>query len=224
MATRNSAAFPALPGGDPFDAVLWANRESGEYVGHVKRMTDVGTITGGSLFQWDGTYWRPLNGRVCLAMRCGTIASPIHSMAGHAVGVLFTLPATITIPAGMIAPQSRVWISGQAKRTGANGTGQFDCQIGTAGAGSDSLVGRVQANATDGHVAVMESVALFSSSTTSFLPRGSASPQGSTGGGTVVDRSTNVNTASAMIVTFGITNANALDTFALHHYAVFLEC
>jgi hypothetical protein len=156
---------------------------------------------------------------VCLN---GTVASPIATYTGG-TGGLFTLPATITIPAGFISDHSRLWVSARVKRTGANATGQLDCQIGTGGAGSDSLLGRVQLTGTDGHVGALESCAYFNTSLTSFLANGSAAPQSSTGGGTFVDRSTNVNRAASMFVTLGMSSANAADSFALLALRVTLE-
>lgn len=217
--SRNRSAFPGY-GIDYTEAIPWASRGSAAQAGATFRANDVGTGAG-TVFIADGTYWRPVNGRVCLVQRSGLIASPLATVASAAA--LFS-GIIATIPAGLIAPNSRVWVSAQTKRTGANTAGQFDCQIGTGGAGADSLLGRVQSSATDGHVAVLEAAAQFGSSTTSFIPRGSATPQGSTGGGTVIDRSTNINTASAMTVTIGMTSASALDSYALLHFSVYLEC
>lgn len=161
-------------------------------------------------------------GIITLASRWGSIATPVATYTGG-TGGLFTLPATIPVPAGIIPDYSTLRIRAMLKRTGANATGQFDCQIGTAGAGSDSLVGRVQSTATDGHVALMEASAGWSTSLTVFIPSGSASPQGSSGGGTVVDRSTNVNRAALMYVVFGMSSANAADSYALLGYRVTIE-
>lgn len=152
----------------------------------------------------------------------GSIATPIATYTGG-TGGLFTLPADIVIPANFIPDYSRLCVSARIKRTGANATGQLDCQLGTGGAGSDSLLGRVQSTATDGHVASLESFAMFATSLTAFTANGSAAPQSSTGGGTFVDRSTNVNRAAVMKVTLGMTSANASDSFALISYRVWLE-
>lgn len=161
-------------------------------------------------------------GIITLASRWGSVASPVATYTGG-TGGLFTLPAAITAAAGIISDHSLLRVTALLKRTGANATGQFDCQIGTAGLGSDSLIGRVQSTATDGHVARMEGGAGWSTSQTVFIPFGSAAPQGSTGGGTVVDRSTNINRGAAMSIVFGMSSANALDSYALLGYRIWIE-
>lgn len=156
---------------------------------------------------------------VCLN---STIASPIATYTGG-TGGLFTLPSAIAIPAGFITDHSRLWVSARIKRTGANGTANFDCQLGTGAAGSDSILGRVALAATDAHVGSMESCAFFTTSATTFLAGGTAAPQNSTGGSTFVDRSTNVNRLATMYITLGMVSANAADSFALLALRVTLE-
>ena len=152
----------------------------------------------------------------------GTVASPIATISGS-TGTLFTLPADIVIPANIIPDYGRLWVEARVKRTGANATAQLDAYLGTAKTSSDSLLGRVQATATDGHLVWLFSPALFNTSASNFFAGGTSAPQASTGGGTAVDRSTNINRQAVMYVTLGMSSANALDAFALIGYRVWLE-
>lgn len=161
------------------------------------------------------------NGRV-LAGRNGSIAAPIDNITSS-TGRAFVLPAQIVIPAGSIPDNSTLKVTARSKRTNANATALLSAYLGTAGTIADSLLGQVSMNATDGHVGSLDSFAFFSNSLTSFTANGTAAPQSSTGGGTHVDRSTNVNRAATMYVTLAIGTANALDAFALDHYRVVLE-
>lgn len=163
-------------------------------------------------------------GRVLLVQRNGTIASPLAPAVTGATSGLFAMTAgSIVLPAGFISDNATLCVRARVKRTGANATGQFDAYLGTAGTSSDSLLGRVQSTATDGHVASLDSMGFFTTSTTAFLANGTAVPQSSTGGGTFVDRSTNVNRLAAMTLSLGMSSMNASDSYSLVHVAVWLE-
>jgi hypothetical protein len=159
---------------------------------------------------------------VTLAKLWGTIASPVATLTGT-TGALFTLPSAIAIPANTIGDYDHIHVRARCKRTGANATGQFEVQLGTGAAGSDSLFGRVSINATDGHVGALETQAFFNTSATIFLSNGTVAPMNTTSGTTFIDRNTNVNRGSVMYVTFGMSSANALDSFALLGYHITLE-
>jgi hypothetical protein len=205
---------------EAFDTSTWAARGSGVYTGQVKRITDLGGA-GGTLFMWDGTVWRPSAGGICIKQRWGTVASPIDTNTGD-TGSLFTLPEAISFPAGLIPSHSHIHVRARVKRTGANATANFECYLGTAGTSSDSILGRLALSAVDAHIGAMETQGFFGTSTTAFVSNGAAKGQDSTAASSFTDRSTNVNTASAMTLTLGMASANAADSFALVGYAVWL--
>ena len=204
----------------------WAARGSGSYVGQVKRISDIGPASG-TFFVWDGTYWRLLAGRLCILQRWGTVATPLDTKTG-ATDHVFTLPATPTIPAGLITPYSQVFIRAFCKRTNANATAQFEARIGTLNSSSDNLALRVSLNATDNHVGRLDGPVLIGDfsggKATQFISNGVIVPQSSTGAGSsYADRTTNFDTSAQMYVNFGVGSANASDSFSLHGYAVYLE-
>lgn len=161
-------------------------------------------------------------GPIVLAQRWGSIATPIHTLTST-TGALFTLPADIVIPVGAIPDYCGVRVRALVKRTGANATAQLEAYVGTAKTNGDSLAMRQQLNATDGHVALLDGTAGFSTSTTVFIASGIAGPQNSTSGTICVDKNTNVNRAAIMYVTLGIASANASDSFALLGYKVWID-
>jgi hypothetical protein len=212
---------------DPFESVAWASRGSGDFTGQIKRITDVGN-TPGTLFTWDGTYWRPTGGRLCLVQRWGTNAAPLAGPLTGAATHAFTLPAAAAIPAGLITPHSQIYIRAYARRSGATATANFDVTLGTTNSSSDTVALRTVLNATDNHVARIDGPAMIgafsSGKATTYLSNGVVSPQNSTAvGSSYADRSTNFDTSLAMNVNFGISSANAADSFSLHGYAVYLE-
>jgi hypothetical protein len=148
-----------------------------------------------------------------------SVTTPFQSLTGVTTGTAFAI-SQIVIPGCRIPDNADVHVIARMKRTNANATAQFDAYLGTAGDLTDSLLGRVQSTATDGHVGYLDTKAQFGSSLTSFIANGTAAPQSSTGGGTHVDRSTNVNRCVPMILTLAMTTANAADVFALTQYEV----
>lgn len=169
----------------------------------------------------DGLVSSLSGGRITLASRGSTIASPIASLAG--AGGLFTLPAAISLPANFIPDHSLIMVQGWVKRrAGTGATADFEAYIGTAGAASDSLIGRVTVNATANHVGWLLVHAIFGTSATVFIGNGSVVPMSSSGGTSFIDRNTQFNRASAMSITLGMPTVNAADTFDLVGYQVTL--
>lgn len=209
----------------PFDITTWAARGTGDFVGQIKLITDAGET--GGLFKWDGTYWMSI-GRLRLVRRNGSNAAVIDGPKTGASIHSFTLPVACVIPAGMITPHSRVLIEGLCRRSGATGTANFDATFGTLNSSSDNIAVRVTMNATDNHVGRLFAAALIgpfsSGKATSYLAHGVAAPHNSTAAGsTYADRTTNFDTSVATYVNFGMSSANAADSFSLHSYAVYLE-
>lgn len=155
-----------------------------------------------------GAFWRPTSGRLSLAYYAGAQASPVATLNGSGATQLFTLPATITIPANLLRAGCRVGVSMTAKRTtlaGAPGAGSLRAYVGTAGTSSDAIAAILTLSATLNLVGLIYMEATVASSTVIRRTGSGAARDSSTQTGTdVVDDSTNVNTASAMNVSFGI--------------------
>lgn len=210
---------------DPFETSTWAARGSGTHVGHIKLMTDAGET--GALFKWDGTFWVPMN-RLRIAQRFGLNSAVIDGPETGAATHSFTLPLACVIPAGMITPHSRILIQGLCRRSGATATANFDATLGSTNSSSDNVAVRVSMNATDNHVARLYASAMvgeFSAGkATSYLANGVVAPHNSTAAGSsYADRTTNFDTSVANYINFGISSANAADSFSLHSYSVHLE-
>jgi hypothetical protein len=201
----------------------WANRPtaSAVAVGTVFAASDIGPA--GTLFRSDGTAWRPLNGRALLYQRAGSIASPISTLSGVTSGT-FTLPAAMTIPAGLIPTHGTLLIRARVQRTGANATASFNVRLGTAGTTSDSILTAPPMAATTLLICPVDTMAFFGTGTTSCVSNSSLPWNGANNTtANYADKSANINTASAMQVTLDISAANASDSFALHAYSLELQ-
>lgn len=204
---------------------LWSARGTGVLQGQLYFATDIGPA--GNWFRWDTNspgVWRSLGGRVKLGQACASdIDTTVLATVTGVTDGLFTTPVSVDIPIGLILPNSRVCVDAKVKRVGATATGQFDAYLGTAGNATDNPMVRVQSNSTDGHVSRLMGDALFGALTTQYISNGIAVPQTSSSGNTCIDRTTQVNTAALMKVTFGISTANAADSFKLLSYDVWVE-
>ena len=201
--------------------ILWADRPTAAAAGNgaLQWFSDIG---GGSLWRSDGTNWRPANGRTRLYAKNGLIAAPLATLTGVTSGV-FTLPETLTIPAGLIAPHSAVWGNFEIFRTGATATALVQWRIGTAGTTSDSIVYQSSMSATTNHQSRSYSAAKFGTGTDRFFAPNSSNMNGGGSQAAGVDRTTNVNTAAAMYATVDLSSANAADTFSLIAYSLWIE-
>lgn len=160
--------------------------------------------------------------RQVIAQLNGSIATPLSNLTSS-TGAAFPSFSSITIPGCRIPDHGLLRVIAKSKRSGANATANLEVYLGTAGTVADSLLGRVAFAATDQQVAFMDATAMFGTSFTSFLANGIAQQQNTAGGGTFIDKSTNVNRAVPMFVTFGIGASNALDSFALTSIQVSIE-
>ncbi len=212
------AAVQALVSGV---GILWADRPTAAAAGNgaLQWFSDIG---GGSLWRSDGTNWRPANGRTRLYAKNGLIAAPLATLTGVTSGV-FTLPETLTIPAGLIAPHSAVWGNFEIFRTGATATALVQWRIGTAGTTSDSIVYQSSMSATTNHQSRSYSAAKFGTETDRFFAPNSSNMNGGGSQAAGADRTTNVNTAAAMYATVDLSSANAADTFSLIAYSLWIE-
>jgi hypothetical protein len=176
---------------------------------------------GRGVWLYEGTNWRPLGGRMQLAQRNGTIASPVATLTGVTAGS-FTLPVIPRVLASMLFPHSRVVVNAHLRRTTATATAITLIRLGTTGGAADSAITSASMAATANQDWHPFASAVFGSSATEFSSAAATTFNGlSTGQG--VDRSPNVNTADAMEVSIGITSANTADSFSLISYAVWLE-
>jgi hypothetical protein len=177
------------------------------------------TDRNGARMYWTGSAWM-WRGSVTVAQEAGLIASPLATRTSDGA-----FAVTITVPVGALIGKCRLRIEAYVKRTGATtAAATLTAYLGTAGTTSDSSVGSVSINQTDGHVGRMDTSAYFDgSSATSFLAGGTAAPQSSTGGGSVATRTTNVNAAAAMTVTLAMSSVNATDSYALLSFRVIVE-
>jgi len=97
----------------------WAGRPSPASSGAGAQMvtTDVGP---GRTWWWsDGTYWRPLNGRVLISNQFGTNAAPIATITGNGLGQTAALPVIPVIPANMLIPGAIIGNYSRAVKSGA---------------------------------------------------------------------------------------------------------
>lgn len=99
-------------------AGTWAARPTAAPVASRYFATDIGP--NGTLFSWDGAYWRPANGFAVLYGQYGTVASPIATLTGNGTQQVFTLPELCLLPAGLLAPNSRLDVEMQVYKEGAH--------------------------------------------------------------------------------------------------------
>lgn len=198
----------------------WAGKPaaSSSNAGQTIRITDVGKSASGSLFQSDGTIWRPVNGSVLIGAGAGSIAAPIVTFTGAANGALVLPSGNPTMPANFLPVGAIVKAEAIIHRRGANGTATFWARLGNNGASTDNGINGVSITATDLKDSSIEAHAMIASAT-SYAAQTWLAPQGS-GVSAIVDRTSNAVIASPMIVSFDIAGANASDAFDLIMYKV----
>lgn len=200
----------------------WAGRPA---VGLVPAGTEL-QVTDYANQKWinDGASWRPAQGRALVKNIFGTIATPLAVITGVTAGA-FSLPGgNIRIPAGMIAPNSRVIVSHTARRTTSAATANLVCYLGTAGNQADTGIVSQNLAATANLDIVACSGARFGTSKTTMVCSNYLSEYTTTtGAGVATDRTFNVNTDADMFVSFGVISANIADSFGLVSYSVSLE-
>lgn len=102
-------------------AGTWATRPTAAPVASRYFATDIGP--NGTLFSWDGTYWRPANGQALVYGAFGTISTPLATLTGNGTEQVFTLPELCLLPAGLLSPGSRLDVSAQMYKDGATHSG-----------------------------------------------------------------------------------------------------
>lgn len=191
-------------------------------VGSFINISDVGG-PGGSFWRATSGGWVPLNGSVLLASNWGSLTSPVATQTGS-TGILFVLAGgtgSLVIPATMlIAGRSKLEIEVMHRRRGATATAAFSVYLGTSGTTADSKVFDVSIAATNNQdnrpmmtIGFTAGVATISN----WLAAGGAN------GGAFIDKTSNINLAAAMTISFGISAANLADAFDLIGYTARLN-
>ena len=201
----------------------WASRPGAAAVpvGTLIQVTNVGR--GGSIWYTDGTNWRPFGGRVTLYQRSGSVAAPINTWAATGAAGLFTLPESLVIPQGLMAPYSRLTISAFIQRvSGAVGAANAMITLGTLNTASDpaaTFLTNAAANANSWPVATVTTV----DGTAYVGPNGTGKGIGTSGAAVPTDRTQN-NVTNPLYINIGFNATNSVgDTFALIDYQVVLE-
>lgn len=174
--------------------------------------------SGGIEVKSNGTRYVPRNGRACLFRDSfGTVASPTLTVGAGSTSFTFSI-STPTIPAGMLAVDDMLFLKFSTNRHNANATIPFSVCLGTAGTTSDAVIWSASIPATDALKTNGDCCVAITAST-SFTSNSQGAQSGTGGTTGVVDGTTNVNTASAMIFTFGGTK-NTNDTIDLLRYSI----
>lgn len=162
------------------------------------------------------------NSIVPIIQQNGSVATPLATISSS-TGATFTLPVVPTIPAGTLSAHTRLRAAFTVQRTGANGTANLDCYLGTLGTVSDSRIIRVTYAATTLQVIDLDVTSIFTSTTTVTTSLGKYATNSAGVDNQYGDFNTNINTAATMKVTLGISSSNTLDSFALIQYRVWVE-
>ena len=208
--------------GDP-EAYTWAGRPDPTTmpVGAEITITDIGR--GGSRWRNDGANWRPACGRVVMYQRASTLAAPLGTFTANAAAFLFTLPESLTIPQGIMAPHSRVLVQATIQRvSGAVGNATCALRLGAANSTADPAIALTTNGTTNPNTWLYGMGATAAGS--SYVGISGTSRQiGGSGAGSLADYAQD-NTAGPLYANIGFTTTNSAgDVFALIDYQVVLE-
>jgi hypothetical protein len=229
-AARTGIMFAQAHGGRAAGADICVERGWGAWA-DLKARADLLAIPGAEIFVWDighagvylvsdGTNWRPRDGRQLLFQRFGDITAPLDSKTGAAALALAT-PQTLLIPAGLLAPHSRLDLRAEVRRTTATATATLNARLGTAGTTADQAIYSASFAATAGLTAQINQSARFGAVATRYTTMVQTNQNAQAA--TLNERATNVNTAADMRVTFDVSGANTADVFTLLGYSIYLE-
>ena len=205
-----------------FGTFAWAARPTATAQGQRFTCSDIGA-NGYTDFIADAALaWRPLNGRVLIAQRVGSLATPLQSITLAAATAQFTLPQVPTLPAGLIPPQSSLWVKFRFRRGTSVGSVNVAIRVGTAGNSTDQPIEFVTAAATANLDINPYTSADFSAVTTAFSTWNWGPPNGTTNGA-AVDKTGNINTAASMSISADLSGGTVGDVINLTAYSVWLE-
>lgn len=174
---------------------------------------------------WDGTYWRPAQGHAQLYSKWALLASPLAVIQNATTGLFALAGGNPKIPAGMIIPNSKIYLQFDARKLGANGTAIIYGYLGTAGNASDPQVIGTNVTINANTDAVVTAAARFGTSKVNFSSRswmGDGNTSASAAG-VLIDKSGTINTDADMFISMGVNAANAADSFNFIGCNVILE-
>lgn len=145
----------------------------------------------------------------------GSIASPIATLTGITAGLFTGGKSNLSIPAGTFKVGDHLTGGCKIRRTTATAVHTANIYMGTAGTSSDSNLSNITTSgATINFDQNMYFLGSFPS-TTVFSTNNNAPFNANNTAGLFVDRSTNMNIAAAMTLSFGISVGNASDSYSL---------
>jgi hypothetical protein len=120
----------AVPASSGITSGTWASRPGSPSTRDLYFATDVGD-TGGTLLMYNGTRWKPVNGRARLA----TLGAPVTGLTNsESISLKATNPAALFV----VNDQFEIWLAGN--KSGATDTCNATVRIGTNGTTADTAV------------------------------------------------------------------------------------
>ena len=177
-----------------------------------------------SVFYSDGGYWRPVGGRAQIAMQTGTVSVPLATLS--AAGKFSLAGGDILIPAGLIAPNSKLCAMTQTRKIGTAAVASVNSRLGVGSGGqginTDAYInGGQHANQNLGDMKA-NGFQLYGASKTKAIT-GGWQTENSSSYSSVVELTTNINTDADMYVSAWVTAVTSPDTVALLSLHVWLE-
>ena len=166
----------------------------------------------------DGARYVPATGQSIISKGIfGTLAAPTKNTGTGAATYTFNIGAP-TIEANLLAGgYSMLNFKLRGQRHNANGTMSINARLGTTGTTADPLLWWAALAATD-LLHVGADVLITFPTATDFITNMTSLQAGTGGAGQLVNRTTNVNTASNMILSIDVSGKHTNDTFDLLSY------
>jgi len=179
--------------------------------GHRVICTDIG-LGGGIELVSDGTNLRPATPSLLFKQRYGTYAAPTLTKTG-VNSWIFPLSPVLSLPANLFYDGAAMEFRAIFRKHTATATARAVIYLGTAGDATDSLIFQTSITNADGQQALAHPWVEFTGTTTAISSSATVeNNQSNTGALTL---STQLNTAAAMIPSFGFDSANIADTIDL---------
>lgn len=183
---------------------------TGLNVGDTIRASDVG-MAPGTMCLWTGSRMRRMY-PFTLFEAAGSVATPVATLGPGITAGTFTLPSVPTIPAAFLEAGNAVMIDALVTHSFA-APFAFNVHLGTAGSTSDSLAVTRTVTAVANRTFHARTEVSFSSTTNFVAAAGVPTNDQTTD--TLVDRTTNVDLASAMLATVAVASGNSSDVYKL---------
>lgn len=187
----------------------WAGRPGSPADGDFASFTDFGRD---SLWRYSSTAggWLPI-GWQTLGSLSASFATGLSTVSGVTAGAF---SSQIVVPAGLLLPGMRISVRSIGQRTGATATATLNIRLGTSASTADAQLNAPSLGATTALLWNTDVLAWVNSST-SITSIGGVVSNSTGASGTAGDKTTNINTASAMTLTADISAANVADSFKL---------